>query len=264
VPVEITNSIGMKLVLIPPGEFMMGSAESAEEIARSIKMKSTAALRDEYPLHRVRLIQPYYLSVQELTQSQYEELFPWHPIMGPRHSEGPSHPVVMVGWQRAVQFCEKLSALPEEMAAGRVYRLPTEAEWEHACRAGSTTRYSYGDDADNVKDYACFGGNSDGGPHVVGQKFANAWGLFDMHGNVWEWCADWWAIDYYSQSPVDNPIGPGLGSFRVIRGGSWADPAEQCLSSSRDWCSLDAIFNSIGFRVALDVPARTGQSARGQ
>jgi formylglycine-generating enzyme required for sulfatase activity len=255
-PVVITNSIAMKLVLIPAGEFMMGSAESVEEIARSFKMKSTTLLRDEYPRHRVRLSQPYYLSVQELTRLQYEQLFPWHPIMGPRHSEGPSCPVVMVGWQRAVEFCNKLSALPEEKAAGRVYRLPTEAEWEHACRAGSTTRYAFGDDADNLKDYACFDDNSDRGPNPVGRKPANAWGLFDMHGNVWEWCADRWAGDYYAQSPVDNPTGPASGTSRVIRGGSWTDPAEECLSSSRDRCRAATIFNDIGFRVALDAAAK--------
>ena len=130
-----------------------------------------------------------------------------------------------MSWDDAVEFCEKLSALVEERAAGRKFRLPTEAEWEYACRAGTTTRFSFGDDPAGLANCAWFAENASGLPRPVGQKRPNAWGLYDMHGNMPEWCADWYAKDYYEKSPVDDPEGPATGSGRVTRGGGWFNTA---------------------------------------
>ena len=157
----------------------------------------------------------------EVTQEQYER------VMGknPSRFKGPQLPVERVSWKAAVSFCTKLSAFPEEQAAGRTYRLPTEAEWEYACRAGSTTDFCFGDAEWGLDDYAWYEDNSDHRTHPVGQKRPNAWGLYDMHGNVWEWCADWHDEAYYEASPVDDPQGPATGVDRVGRGGSWSESA---------------------------------------
>jgi formylglycine-generating enzyme required for sulfatase activity len=132
-----------------------------------------------------------------------------------------SRPVEGVSWDDATEFCRKLSESPAEKAAGAAYRLPTEAEWEYACRAGTATRFAYGDDPAGLDQYAWWKNNSQGRTQAVGRLQPNAWALFDVHGNVWEWCADWWAADYYAQSPTDSPLGPDTGSDRVLRGGAW-------------------------------------------
>ena len=141
----------------------------------------------------MRITKPFYLGRHEVTQEQYER------VMGvnPSNFKGPQHPVEQVSWDDAVSFCDKLSALPEEQAAGRMYRLPTEAEWEYACRAGSTTRYSFGDDEADLGDHAWFDDNSSPRHIRWARSSPNAWGLYDMHGNVWEWCADWYDENYY-------------------------------------------------------------------
>ena len=132
----------------------------------------------------------------------------------------------------AVEFCRKLSAMPAEKTAGHVYRLPTEAEWEYACRSGTTTAYGFGDDASRLGDYGWFSGNSDSSTHPVGEKKPNAWGLYDMHGGVYEWCQDWYG-DYPSGSATD-PTGATSGSFRVLRGGGWSNGARYCRSAYRN------------------------------
>ena len=171
-----------------------------------------------------------------------------------------NHPVEQVSWEDAVEFCQRLSALPEEKKAGRVYRLPTEAEWEYACRAGTKTAYSFGSQL-NGRQANCDGtvpyGTDMKGPYLkeksaVGTYPANAWGLYDMHGNVWEWCSDRYGA--YPAGSVTDPSGPATGSFRVIRGGCWADDAVDCRSAFRlRRGPSDRIIGGLGFRVALSL-----------
>jgi formylglycine-generating enzyme required for sulfatase activity/serine/threonine protein kinase len=243
-PKEISNTIGMKLVLIPAGEFLMGSPDSDEE-----------AYSQEKPQHNVRITRPFYLGVHEVTQGQYRV------ITGevPSGFEGPNDlPMVNVSWTDAISFCNKLSEregwkpfyqLGAEVKSGTEgYRLPTEAEWEYACRAGSTAKYSSGDDWDH--------GNAGRRIRPVGQTQPNAWGLYDMHGNVREWCWDWYDPRYYAQSQAANPLGPPHASDRVNRGGSWDVHPRYCRSAYRD--GLPPAYRSIyvGLRVARTVSSR--------
>jgi len=213
VPVEITNSIGMKLALIPAGEFAMGSPESDDHATES-----------EKPQHKVRITKPFYLGVHEVTQAEYEK------VTGENPSRfiGASNPVEHVSWHDATEFCKRLSA--EE---GKTYRLPTEAEWEYACRAGTTKQYSFGDAWTSLGEYAWYANNSDTKTHLVGEKKPNAWGLYDMHGNVYEWCQDRFGEDYYAGSPTDDPPGPERGAYRVVRGGCWGGVAWFCRAAGR-------------------------------
>lgn len=137
--------------------------------------------------------------------------------------------MVSVSWNDAVAFCEWLSK--EE---GKTYRLPTEAEWEYACRAGTSSAFYFGDRPEELKSYAWFEGNSQSAPHAFAQRKPNAWGLYDMAGNVWEWCNDFYGAKYYRASPADNPRGPGEGEKRVLRGGAWSSSAENCSSFVRN------------------------------
>jgi formylglycine-generating enzyme required for sulfatase activity len=241
-PKTITNSIGMKLVLIPKGTFMMGSPIEEE-----------GAENDEEQ-HQVTIGKDYYLGVTEVTQGQYEKVMGTNPSYFQkrviRKSDSSMYPVEQVSWEDAVEFCKKLSDLPEEKKAGRVYRVPTEAEWEYACRAGSKAAYSFGANSKTLGDYAWFGENSGGQIHPVGEKKANAWGLYDMHGNVWEWCSDWYGV--YPKGSVSDPSGPSEGSIRVIRGGGWDDGAAFCRSADRGGRGpSDRNDDRGGFRVAL-------------
>ena len=237
---DIVTSIGMTLVEIPAGEFMMGSPDSGSD-------------DNEKPQHRVRITKPFYLGVTEVMQAQYEK------VMGKNPSyfkeSHPDAPVENVSWADAREFCRKLSELAAEREAGRRYRLPTEAQWEYACRAGSPEKYCYGDGESRLGDYAWYMENSDGRTHQVGQKTANAWGLYDMHGNVWEWCADWYDSDeYYANSPMDDPTGPKVASERVSRGGGWYYSARNCRSAGRAGSTPGGRSDSLGLRVCL-VPA---------
>ena len=195
----VVNSVDMVLVPIPAGEFMMGSP--ASEPARL----------DNETQHKVKITQPFYLGAHEVTQAQYQQ------VMGnnPSHRRGATKPVERVVWNDAIEFCRKLSE-----KEGVEYRLPTEAEWEYACRAGTTTAYSFGDDKSQLGKYAWFGGNSDNTIHPMGEKLPNGWGLFDMHGNVREWCQDWYGA-YESLRVVSDPTGPASGEGRVLRGGAF-------------------------------------------
>jgi formylglycine-generating enzyme len=229
----ITNSIGMKLVRIPAGKFVMGSPANEAE-------------RDPEELeHEVHITKPFYMGAHEVTQAQLERTM----FKSKSHFSGPDLPAEQVRWKEAVEFCEKLSNLAAERKAGRSYRLPTEAEWEYACRAGTKTAFHHGDDLSAAQ--ANFNGNhpfgkAAKGPYLqktapVGSYAANAWGLFDMHGNVSEWCSDWYDPDYYKTSPKEDPTGPAKGVvdtgfnefFRVVRGGCWHDEARACRSAYR-------------------------------
>jgi len=255
-PVEMTNTIGMKLQLILPGEFMMGSLESEEDRDD-----------DEYQ-HRVRITKRFYLGAYEVTQAQYEQVMGTNPSYFLPEDGGADEvsgmdtsrfPVELVSWEDAVGFCRKLSALPGERSAGRVYRLPTEAEWEYACRAGTATPFHFGT-ALNGREANCIGdypygteskGPDLGRPTTVGSYRSNGFGLYDMHGNVWEWCQDWYGEDYYRESPVEDPTGPTTGSHRVVRGGGWGNGAGFCRSAMRRWGTAGVRSNYDGFRVAL-------------
>jgi formylglycine-generating enzyme required for sulfatase activity len=239
----VKNAAGMTFVRVPAGSFRMGAAD--DEPGR----------RDhEGPAHEVKISKPFYLSVTPVTQAQYEAVRHKNPSAFTRpRGGGPDHPVESVTWDQAVRFCEKLAKLPDEEALRRVYRLPTEAEWEYACRAGTLTAFNTGA-ALGPKDavFAGAGGKHGGkGTAPAGQLAANAWGLQDMHGNVQEWVADWFDEYYYCDSPGENPPGPKKGTQRVVRGGCWAGPAADCRSAARRGHTPDAPSDTIGFRVLL-------------
>jgi formylglycine-generating enzyme required for sulfatase activity len=243
VQVETVNSIGIKLAFIPAGEFLMGSPDSESD-----------ASDWEKPQHTVRITKPFYLGVTEVTQEQYER------VMGtnPSKSKGGQLPVEQVSWEDAVEFCRKLSALPAERSAGRVYRLPTEAEWEYACRAGSKTKWSFGDAESSLGEYCWYSSNAGTKTNPVGQKKPNASGLYDMHGNVWEWCSDWWKRDY-TTTAVSDPTGPATGSLRVRRGGGWLSYARHCRSAYRSGLAPDARGSLLGFRLASSSVDQSGR-----
>ncbi len=238
-PSSYTNTIGMKLALIPEGEFMMGSP--ADEKNR---------LMCEGPQHRVRITRPFYLCTTEVTQGQWETVMgtrPWHGDKDVK--EGSDYPATHVGWEDAVDFCKKLSS-----KEGKTYRLPSEAEWEYACRSGTTTAYSFGDEAEGLGDYAWYRGNAaavgENYAHRVGKKKPNGFGLYDMHGNVWEWCSDCYSEEYYESSPSSDPTGLNDGWRRVVRGGGRGFTAGICRSAFRAGDSPDAESDLLGFRIA--------------
>lgn len=252
----LCNSIGVKLCRIPAGTFMMGASDGAA-IGQSMR--------------QVRISRDYYLGQTPVTQGQ------WLRVMGEAHRNppDPQHPVYSISWGDAVSFCRRLSERPEEKAAGHVYRLPTEAEWEHACRAGTDTRFCFGDQSSRLVDYAWFrldedavkeqwGNGEDGSDedlsaylavygstaaHAVGEKKPNRWGLYDMHGNVSEWCSDLYGE--YGSHPVTDPVGPLEGSERVSRGGGWSSSAAECTAASRQYQPAATREPSLGFRVVL-------------
>jgi len=249
---SFTNSIGMKLVYIPGGEFMMGSRDSVEEVTGKGSAHS-GHFTDEYPQHRVKITNGFYMGTTEVTQFQYEEIM----NNNPSHFKGQNNPVEKVSWNDAVEFCRELSK--EE---GRTYRLPTEAEWEYACRAGTTTPFYTGETIST--DQANYNGNYIYGNGIkgvyrqrtteVGSFQPNAFGLYDMHGNVMEWCQDWYGENYYTVSPTSDPQGPSSGSYRVLRGGSWNGDTRYCRSAFRNWTEPgNRLYNAIGFRILLDL-----------
>jgi formylglycine-generating enzyme required for sulfatase activity len=235
---EIVNSIGMKLVLIRAGEFLMGSSDG-EEGHDHVEQQ-----------HRVRITKPFYLQTTEVTQGQWYAVTGTKPWSGkPSAVEGPEVAATYVSWEDAAEFCRKLG---EKESV--TYRLPTEAEWEYACRAGTMTAYCFGDDASLLGEYAWFEKNAhktgESYAHQVGLKKANAFGLYDMHGNVWEWCQDWYG-DYDTRDSARNdPAGPSSSSFRVFRGGCWGSMAGRCRAAFRFWVQPERRIHYLGFRVA--------------
>jgi len=282
VEVESENSIGMRFVLIPPGEFEMGSTEAEVakllEEAKAKKLDSwyIERLPSEAPKHRVRITKPFWLGVHEVTRGQFRRFvddrkyeteaerkgkggyglidgqwkqdprFVWNRDLG--FEQADDHPVVNVTWNDVTAFCAWLSEKEGEKSC-----LPTEAQWEYACRAGTTTTWYSGDDEEALKEHGWFSFNAEHKTHRVGQKSPNAWGLCDMHGNAWELCQDWLGDGYYATSPLDDPTGPAGGSRRVHRGGSWAYGASVGRASSRDGGGRGSRNEAGGFRLARAV-----------
>ena len=308
-PKEVENRLGMKFVLVPPGEFMMGSDEPPEALAKAYPQYSRerfVELADEAPVHKVRITRPFYLGRHEVTVGQFRKFVaasgyqpeseadgtggygydpgyapgksargdafegrnPKYSWRNPGFMQGDDHPVVNVTWNDAMAMSKWLSE-----KEGEKYRLPTEAEWEYAARAGARTRYHSGDDpqsllkaantfaADTVmkwpqwKDFALAGRDGFEFTAPVGSFAPNALGLYDMHGNAWEWVADWYGEDYYAKSPVNDPSGPASGKVRVRRGGSWHTWPFYVRSSYRNWNSPETRYTLVGMRLLLEVGA---------
>jgi formylglycine-generating enzyme required for sulfatase activity len=276
---SFTNSVGMKLVLIPAGKFQMGSPDDEAE------------REDKELVHEVTISRPFYMGAYEVTQAEYARVVGGTQVDGNRNplnngarfrgeKGSADYPMENVQWDQAAEFCKRLSALAEEKKAGRTYRLPTEAEWEYACRAGSTTPFHHGKSLSGKQ--ANFNGNypygeAPKGPYLrrtckVGSYKPNAWGLYDMHGNVQEWCGDWYDPDYYKKSPKADPKGPekgvvptgyknrntpGVGQwYRVIRGGSWMDEARGCRCAYRFRAMPNEPYQLIGLRVVCEVNSK--------
>ena len=276
--VDLGDGVKLTMVLIPPGEFLMGSTD--EERARFLEEAKAASdqwaidrIPSEGPQHRVRISQPFALSRHEVTRGQFRQFveetgykteaeqdgkggygrldgkwvqdprFVWS--ADPGFPQTDDHPVVNVSWNDAMAFCQWLSK-----KQGVTYDLPTEAQWEYACRAGTTTFWHCGDSDTTLQEYAWISANSGRKAHPVGQLKPNAWGLYDMHGNVYEWCADWYGADYYAQALPSDPSGPTTGSYRVARGGGWPHLAGFCRSADRSISSPGYRNGDLGFRLA--------------
>ncbi len=290
VPVEYTNSIGMKFRLIPPGEFLMGSTKA--QIENAVRQQPASAVenikwcRNEGPQHRVILTRPFYLGVHEVTQRQFEAATGRNPSLFSREGQRKTdvsgvntdnHPVEFVNWADAAEFCANLDQREKlkpfyfrsgsnvtRLAGGTGYRLPTEAEWEFACRAGTITNYWNGDSVENLMQVGWFNDNSGNRTHAVGELQANPFGLFDVHGNVHEYCQDWYDDGYYeslvAEQPdaVSDPAGPPArpNSVAAVRGGGCQNRAVLSRSASRLPFSGGAATSSqYGFRVVLTVDA---------
>ncbi len=281
VPAEMTNSIGIRFVLIPPGEFDMGSTEV--DVARLMaQVRATKQpqwyidrLASEAPKHRVRITKPFWLGRHEVTRGQFRRFvedrgykteaerdgkggaglvnrqlvqdprFVWNRDLG--FKEADDYPVGNVSWNDVTAFCQWLSE-----KEGETSYLPSEAQWEHACRAGTRTTWYCGDDEATLREHAWFAANAQLKPHLVGQKSPNAWGLYDMHGNVREWCQDWLDRDY-GTSPMDDPTGVPGGSHRVSRGGGWLGAASLVRASFRFGDGPGHRIEDLGFRLARTV-----------
>ena len=255
-PEIITGESGVEMVLIPAGRFQMGNNNHED---------------DEAPAHEVR-VDAFLIDRCEVTQAHWAETARGNPYLSgnPSHFKGPDLPVEMVRWDAAALYCNERSrkeglepCYDEDTAEcnyqANGYRLPTEAEWERACRAGADEDYCFGPNPRLLKQYAWYADNASKKTHPVGQKKPNAWGLFDMHGNVAEWCNDVYSEDYYKSGPQENPRGPGEGEEFLLRGGAWNSTPAACRSSRRvaeEPGFSDACFarDAIGFRCVRKAP----------
>ena len=229
-----TNSIGMQFVKIPAGVFMMGEDPSLNGEGKD----------DEHPQHEVMISRPYFIGAHEVTQKQ------WQTVMGnnPSFHKGENNPVDSVSWNDVQEFIKKLN----QKEGHQRYRLPTEAEWENAARAGTTTRYFWGNDPAKLVDHAWVTANAGGTTHPVGTKKPNAFGVYDASGNVREWVSDWYSPDYYARSPKVDPQGPTTGYGKAYKGGS-KDGAEFPTRSSYRWRETpDTKVQNLGFRIVMD------------
>ena len=227
--IDLGGGIRMEFVLIPAGSFIMGDEKGADR---------------ERPVHKVTISKPYYLARHEVTRAQYGVVMQSEPAKVAQ----PDYPVDFARWDTCQEFLARLNKLKPGMR----FRLPTEAEWEYAARAGSQSRYFFGDDSRLLPEYAWFQELAGGGAHPVGQKKPNPWGLFDIYGNVWEWCQDYYGP--YDAKDQTDPSGPVAGKRRVFRGGAWNGPSDRCRSAARD--SFPAAAFVLGFRVVVPVPTR--------
>ncbi len=221
----------MQFTLIPAGEFIMGHM---------------CRRKREKPVHVVTVTKPFYLGVHQVTNTY------WQAVMGIKRASRKkgNRPVTAVSWNDTKEF---LQALNKKEGCATTYRLPTEAEWEYACRAGTTTEYSFGDDVGELSEYAWYKENSDCRVHPVGQKKPNQWGLYDMHGNVWEWVEDWYDVNYYSVSRKRDPPGTRTGKKRVLRGGSFSTKGTGCRCSYRFPAFDKSTHYDQGFRLVANL-----------
>ena len=246
--IDLPGNITLELIEIPGGTFWMGQSDEEQRFLKQHNWWSNY-FNCERPRHQVT-VAPFYMGKYPVTQAQ------WQAVMGnnPSNWKDPNRPVEQVSWKDCQAFLKKLNANPSYSPLNQggqrgVFRLPTEAEWEYACRAGSEAIYSFGDDPAQLGNYAWFNENSGNETHPVGQKSPNAFGLCDMHGNVWEWCQDWFAETYDANSPQENPQGPSSGQYRLLRGGSWFDNTTACRSANRSSLNPDGRYNGLGVRV---------------
>lgn len=267
-PQQIDNSLGMKLVLIPSGQFTMGSAPG--------DLQSD----DDEKQFQVSISKPFYMGATEVTQGQYQKVMGLNPssFKDSKDNAGSANrPVEQVSWEDAVEFCKRLSMMPDEKQNKRVYRLPTEAQWEYACRAGQKGPFGFDSGTGELGQFAWFANNSGDKPidsqevwkatkeeldeylkvlkenrcrtQPVAQKKPNAWGLYDMHGNVWEWCADWYSD--YPKGQATDPSGPQKGTDRVVRGGGFHFQSQDCRSAERHGSFPANRVDDLGFRVVV-------------
>ncbi|MDB4663166.1 formylglycine-generating enzyme family protein [bacterium] len=234
-PITIPG-LNLEMMPIPAGTFLMGSPNDEE------------GRDNDEGLHTVTITKPFWLGKTEVTQAL------WKAVMGnnPSRFMGDDLPVEKVSWTDAVAFCEKLNEMKRDtLPAGYHYTLPMEAQWEYACRAGTITQFSYGNDTgySQLGSYVWCGDNSSSGTHPVGEKLPNDWGLYDMHGNVWEWCLDWYGE--YPGGSITDPQDPQSGTYRVLRGGGWGSHARFCRSALRNGYGPGDTSRDLGFRVAL-------------
>ncbi|MFM7515466.1 MAG: formylglycine-generating enzyme family protein [Pirellula sp.] len=243
------TQLALRFSWCPAGTFRMGSPED-----------SVTHMLNEHP-HDVTIARGFWLQQTEVTQTQYEA------VMGvnPSHFRGADHPVDSVTWDEAQEFCRRLTSLASETSSGNQYRLPTESEWEYACRAGTFGDFSFGDDQKLFPDHGWGFENSGQATHPVGTKQPNPWSLSDLHGNVSEWCQDLYG-DYPRES-VTDPTGPGSGDKRVLRGGCWFHVPKYCRSAHREAYPATTRYVGLGFRVIVTLPAETnsesGEAAKG-
>lgn len=268
--VDLGAGVTMDVVWIPPGRFLMGSRAAADGYHYR---PETRSVKYEVPRHQVHISRGLWMGKYEVTNAQFRRFRPAHTSGEYRgfSLDGDTQPAVNVSWEDAVAFCNWMAT-----QTGLAIRLPTEAEWEYACRAGGTTEFSPGEGLDSLKGYAnvmnpsvaeSFGASwlpfpwEDGSvvTSAVGGYKPNAWGLYDMHGNAWEWCNDWFERGYYARSPERDPMGPRSGESRVLRGGSWSDTPWYCRSAYRNARLPGASRVYDGFRIAIS--ARAGQPA---
>ena len=264
---DLGKGVSMKLVLIPAGKFKMGNNDTPAETIKKVGGEEEH-LADEYPAHDVTISKPFYMGIYELTQAQWKAVMGTEPWMTktalgyagaqPRPAGVDDYPAVWMSSYDAIEFCRKLSK-----KTGMTVSLPTEAQWEYACRAGSTTTFSFGDDLSKLIDHGWYGGLTGGQKedyaHRVGQKKPNAWGLYDMHGNVWEFCRDWYDKDFYSRSPSVDPENTTETDLRCLRSGSFHSvPAVSRSSQRARWVGPKQVRYNYGLRVVV----ATGASAK--